>query len=366
MEDIKIGIDLGGSHVSVGIVDRNNNVVNQYEKDFKKKKKKDLINVAIKYIVETVNLLKGKYDFSKIGLGMAGIIKDGIVISSPNIGIKNFNIKKIIEEKTKVEVRIANDAICAAIGEYEYGNLKQYKKIIFLTLGTGIGGNIIYNGKIMDDSEYQELGHTIIKENGIEGGYTHGKSPKYLIADARSDLTISSEGKVVNANNEPFEDPLLCYFHLKGTDSYGNYSITSLPLKLDPLGEIPDIYLDSPDIPLNVTAENSKLVSGIIRLSGHVNAVNSIKRTAENPNSGVYIQIDPSFNGTFAENWHTKPMPSGKTFAEANYTIVSFGPEEKSKQGIYVDDNLSWAFQLNKKSNFETANFPKITTFASG
>lgn len=168
MSDVKIGIDLGGSHVSVGVVDRNNNVVNQYEKDFTIEEKKDLINVAIKYIVETVNLLKDKYYFSKIGLGMAGIIKDGIVISSPNIGIKNFNIKKIIEEKTQVEVHIANDAICAAIGEYEYGNLKQYNKIIFLTLGTGIGGNIIYNGKIMEDSEYQELGHTIIKENGIQ------------------------------------------------------------------------------------------------------------------------------------------------------------------------------------------------------
>ena len=168
MSDVKIGIDLGGSHVSVGVVDMNNNVTSQYEKDFTIEEKKDLINVAIKYIVETVKLLKGKYDFSKIGLGMAGIIKDGIVISSPNIGIKNFNIKKIIEEKTQVEVHIANDAICAAIGEYEYGNLKQYNKIIFLTLGTGIGGNIIYNGKIMEDSECQELGHTIIKENGIQ------------------------------------------------------------------------------------------------------------------------------------------------------------------------------------------------------
>lgn len=201
------------------------------------------------------------------------------------------------------------------------------------------------------------------KENGIEGGYTHGKSPKYLIADARSDLTISSEGKVVDANNEPFEDPLLCYFHLKGTDSYGNYSIYSLPLKLDPLGEIPDIYLDSPEIPLNVTAENSKLVSGIIRLSGHVNAVNSIKRTAENPNSGVYIQIDTSFNGTFAENWDSKKLPSGKTFAAANYEIVSFGSGNNVKQGIYVDDNLSWAFQLNRKSNFETANGTSTIAF---
>ena len=168
MDNIKIGIDLGGSHVSVGVVDNNNNVISQYEKDFTIEEKKDLINVAIKFIVETVNLLNSKYVFSKIGLGMAGVIKDGIVISSPNIGIKNFNIKKIIEEKTDVDVHIANDAICAAIGEYEFGNLKQYNKILFLTLGTGIGGNIICNGKIMENAEYQELGHTIIKENGIQ------------------------------------------------------------------------------------------------------------------------------------------------------------------------------------------------------
>ena len=202
------------------------------------------------------------------------------------------------------------------------------------------------------------------RENGIEGGYTHGKSPKYLIADARSDLTISSEGKVVyTANNKQFEDPLLCYFHLKGTDSYGNYSIYSLPLKLDPLGEIPDIYLDSPDIPLNVTVENSKLVSGIIRLSGHVNAVNSIKRTAENPNSGVYIQIDPSFNGTFAAGGNSQTLPNGKPFGEAGYTNVSFGSGNNAKQGIYVGDNLSWAFQLNKKSEFETADGTSTIAF---
>ena len=168
MDDIKIGIDLGGSHVSVGVVDSTNQIIEQYEKDFTVEEKKDLINVAIEYIVETVNKLKRTYKFSKIGIGMAGTIRDGVVISSSNIGIKNFNIKKLLEDKTGLEVNISNDAMCAAIGEYVYSNLREYEKILFLTLGTGIGGNILYKGKIMENSEYQELGHTVIKENGVQ------------------------------------------------------------------------------------------------------------------------------------------------------------------------------------------------------
>ena len=168
MSDIKIGIDLGGSHVSVGVVDSNFQIIEQYEKDFTVEEKKDLISVAIDFMIETLNDLKNKYIFSKVGIGMAGTIRNGIVISSPNIGMENFNIKKLLEDKTGLEVNVSNDAMCAAIGEYEYSNLKQFEKILFLTLGTGIGGNILINGKIVEDPKYQELGHTIIKEGGIQ------------------------------------------------------------------------------------------------------------------------------------------------------------------------------------------------------
>ena len=168
MDNIRIGIDLGGSHVSVGVVNNNYQVIEQYEKDFTVEEKKNVIKVAIEYIVNTVNHLKSIYNFSEIGIGMAGTIKDGIILVSPNIGIKNLNIKKLLEEKTGVKVNISNDAMCAAIGEYVYSNLRNYEKILFLTLGTGIGGNILLNGKIVDNPEYQELGHTVIKENGIQ------------------------------------------------------------------------------------------------------------------------------------------------------------------------------------------------------
>ncbi len=169
MEKINVGVDLGGSHVSIGVVNNKGIIIKQLEKDYTVDEKKDILNVAINYITFAIDELKKEFEFNSFGLGMAGIIKNGIIMRSPNIdGAKNFEIKKFLEEKTNMSVNVENDAICAAIAEYEFGHIKDFKNIIFLTLGTGIGGNIIYNGKIRDEEQYQELGHTIIKENGIK------------------------------------------------------------------------------------------------------------------------------------------------------------------------------------------------------
>lgn len=174
-----IGIDLGGSHVAIGIVDNNGKIIEQFEKDFTVKEKSDLLNVAIKYIVETIDKLKNKYEFSKIGLGVAGTIANGVILRSVNLRIENFNIKKELETKTELDVIVKNDAKCAAIAEYIFGDLEnydvrnrenKYKNMLFLTLGTGIGGSYIYQGKLMEGSSYDgfEFGHMIIKENGLK------------------------------------------------------------------------------------------------------------------------------------------------------------------------------------------------------
>lgn len=176
MENIKIGIDLGGSHVAIGAVSPNGKILEQFEKDFTIKEKRDLLNVAIKYMVETIEHLKKKYSFRKIGLGVAGTISKGIIVRSVNLGIENFDIKTVLEAKTNLEVRVKNDAKCAAIAEYLFGNFdrfgdggKKYKNVLFLTLGTGIGGSYIYQGKLMEGTIFEgfEFGHMIIKENGL-------------------------------------------------------------------------------------------------------------------------------------------------------------------------------------------------------
>ncbi len=167
---MNIGIDLGGSHVGIGVVDNNGKILEKFEKDFSVEEKKELKNVAIQYIVDIVNKLKEKYEFSKVGLGVAGTVSNGVILKSVNLGIKNFDMKKELEKRIGVNVIIKNDAKCAAIAEYEFGDLKLYDNILFLTLGTGIGGAYIYEGKLLEGTNYDgfEYGHMIINKNGIE------------------------------------------------------------------------------------------------------------------------------------------------------------------------------------------------------
>ncbi len=169
MKDINVGIDLGGSHVAIGVVNNEGEILEQYEKDFTTKEKENVLPVAIRYIVDTIRELKQKYELLEFGIGMAGAIRNGVILRSVNLGAENYDIKTELENKTGLSVHIKNDAKCAAIAEYKYGDIKNYNNIIFLTLGTGIGGAYIYHGSLMqsDIAEGYELGHIIIKENGL-------------------------------------------------------------------------------------------------------------------------------------------------------------------------------------------------------
>ena len=170
MSNINVGIDLGGSHVAIGVVNNEGKILEQFEKDFTIKEKENVLPVAIRYIVDTLRELKQKYDLLEFGLGMAGAISNGIILRSVNLGVENYDIKTELETKTGLSVHIKNDAKCAALAEYKYGNIKQYNNIIFLTLGTGIGGAFIYHGTLMqsDCAEGYELGHMIIKSDGLQ------------------------------------------------------------------------------------------------------------------------------------------------------------------------------------------------------
>ena len=102
-------------------------------------------------------------------MGIAGTISNGIIVKSVNLGIENYNIKEAIEREVNTEVVVKNDAKCASIAEYNLGSCKKYKNVVFLTLGTGIGGSYIYNGSLMEGSIFEgmEVGHMVIEKNGL-------------------------------------------------------------------------------------------------------------------------------------------------------------------------------------------------------
>lgn len=111
-----------------------------------------------------------KQEIEGMGVGCPGVIDslNGIVVFAGNLGLKNFPLAKIISEKTGLKVKLTNDANAAALGEAKFGAGKKYSDSILVTLGTGVGGGIVINGKLFEggNSAGTEIGHMVIAEDG--------------------------------------------------------------------------------------------------------------------------------------------------------------------------------------------------------
>ena len=166
---MKIGIDLGGSHIAIGVVDNEGRIVEKIEKRLTSKEKKNLTKSIVDYIIENVKQFKDKYKITKMGMAIPGRAKDGVIIDSGNLGIENYPIVEKLQE-LELPIQIRNDAKCAALAENTYGCLKEYNISIFLTLGTGIGGATFLDGKLLKAGirPGYEFGHMVIQKNGIE------------------------------------------------------------------------------------------------------------------------------------------------------------------------------------------------------
>lgn len=167
---MKIGIDLGGSHIGIGIVDEKGYVIEKSEKRIIEKDRKNIKSIIEKYITEKVRNTIKENEITEIGIAIPGTISNEKVIKSVNLGLKNYPIVKKLQENINLPIKIANDCRCAAIAENRYGALKKYSREVFITLGTGIGGAVIINDKVLDTGELPgcEFGHMIIQKNGLE------------------------------------------------------------------------------------------------------------------------------------------------------------------------------------------------------
>lgn len=165
---MKIGIDLGGSHIAIGVVDNKGKILEKVEKRITKVERSNIKKVIEEYIIEKVTGFIEKYKITEVGIAIPGTVKNDIVVKSVNLGLKNYEIVKNLQSKIKLPIRIRNDAKCAAMAENVYGALKSYNRNIFLTLGTGIGGAVIINNELLDTGDLPgcEFGHIIIEKNG--------------------------------------------------------------------------------------------------------------------------------------------------------------------------------------------------------
>lgn len=173
---MKIGVDVGGSHIGIGLINKNGTIIAKEEQDLNNNLKEENYNQKlVETIIELITkvLEKKKVDIkeiSLIGMAIPGTVSETHIIKADNLHIKEFDIVSEINKYFNIPVMLRNDAKCAAIAEKEYGSLKKYDDSLFLTIGTGIGGAVFLGGKLLKPKKYEgfEIGHMVIKKDGLK------------------------------------------------------------------------------------------------------------------------------------------------------------------------------------------------------
>jgi len=172
MKKYYFGIDVGGTFVKGAIVDNEGKILvkDKIPTEYAKGGDRVVENIASLCRELAKMADKSLSDMEAIGMGVPGMIDSeaGVVVATNNLGWKNYEIAKKMKEETGLPVKIANDANAAALGEMKFGYGGIYKNIILLTLGTGVGGGIIVDGKIVEGNRGAgaELGHSVIEIGG--------------------------------------------------------------------------------------------------------------------------------------------------------------------------------------------------------
>lgn len=171
---MRIGVDVGGSHIGLGLVNKDGKLILKAEKDYDKIQE-DMSNIVLETIIELINKIIDNNDVKKeeiesIGIAFPGTVSETTVIKAENLGIDDFDVVKKLKKHFDVPIHLENDAKCAAIAEKEFGSLKNYEDAIFLIIGTGVGGAVYLNGKLLRPKRYSgfEVGHTVINKDGIK------------------------------------------------------------------------------------------------------------------------------------------------------------------------------------------------------
>ena len=172
----KVGIDLGGTNIIAGVVDNKYNIIAKAEcKTAVPRPEAEICDSMAAVVKEALKKAKVKMeDVAHIGIGVPGAVnpETRVVETSPNLFFQNWEIAAMMEERLHKYVKVENDANAAALGEFLAGSAKGSKNAIAITLGTGVGGGIIIDGKIYSGSNYAgaELGHMVIVKDGNQCG----------------------------------------------------------------------------------------------------------------------------------------------------------------------------------------------------
>lgn len=172
-----IGVDLGGTNIVVGAMSADGkhhhamrSIPTSAELGAEGVADR-IVGLIEGVILDTIAQTKAqRRDFIGVGIGAPGPLDrdKGIVIVAPNLGWRNFPLRDRIAERLNLPATLDNDANCATVGEWWQGAAKGATNVIGMTIGTGIGGGLILDGKLFHGSSdvAGEIGHTTIDLNG--------------------------------------------------------------------------------------------------------------------------------------------------------------------------------------------------------
>ncbi|SCI21315.1 Glucokinase [uncultured Clostridium sp.] len=156
------GVDIGGTTVKIGLFDVEGNVLDKWEIPTRTENDGEKILPDVADSIREKMKQMDKDAIAGVGVGAPGPIDAaGVVHRAVNLGWKTFNVKETLEALINLPVRAGNDANVAALGEMWMGGGKGYKDLVVVTLGTGVGGGIIVDGRMISGSTGAagEIGH---------------------------------------------------------------------------------------------------------------------------------------------------------------------------------------------------------------
>nr|WP_304578975.1 ROK family protein [uncultured Acetatifactor sp.] len=198
----RIGIDIGGMSVKLGVVDENFRVIER-------------MRIAtgtgcgcgelIAHMVDACRQLAEKHPVSSVGIGSAGLVDSqrGCVVRAGNLPFENEPLAEKLSRPLGLPVYLDNDANCALIGEHAAGTCRDCRDVIMLTIGTGIGGAILADGRIYrgHNGRAGEFGHFVFDRQsarrcscGLSGCFEDYASATALLAMTRKKIQEVPDG----------------------------------------------------------------------------------------------------------------------------------------------------------------------------
>ena len=163
-----VGIDVGGMSIKAGLVSEDGKLICKHSVPTPLDTTENFCNAMYEAVLGALAMHKEKVDIKAVGIGAPGVVdrENARLMHCCNIPYKNAPVGDLLREKLNAPVYVENDANCAAVGEFYAA--QDANNFIFVTLGTGVGGGIIINGKLFIGSNGAggELGHMITHADG--------------------------------------------------------------------------------------------------------------------------------------------------------------------------------------------------------